>query len=642
MTESEPNSLKVKPSFRGLFFKFLAVLVPVFLMLEIPGFYILTQYESSDHEAALANRMGNQAARVAGALARHDAQRNPMLARDFLASMASDSAFLCAELRARDDNRMLASIPQKMGCSISNRAHHVTLSTGQNNDAILLVQFSSQEIAASQQLRQTLTILLVVFGFVVAALAAAFGFHFIVNRPLNALLAGIRRNAETGERIHIEVAKQDEIGAVSVAFNEMLEHEIEREEALVKINKDLQRSEEELKSLSEELEDRVRTRTSELKTREAALFQSEQRYKDFSVASSDWHWEMDEELRFSYFSDRFAEVTGVDTPVLLGKTREETGIPDVDPVQWQDHLSALHNQNAFRNFIHPRQRANAETAWFSINGVPYFSEDGVFKGYRGTGSDITDLIEARLEAEAANRAKSEFLSSMSHELRTPLNSILGFGQLLDDNPRVPLDDGQKRFVSQILKNGEHLLHLINRLLDLAKIEAAEISMTIEDVPISEALEDCVGMARSLIKSRDVELIVEPTPSAHKTCRADKGMLRQALLNLLSNAIKYTSDGGTVAIRSRYSDPDTVQFSISDTGQGIPLERQNALFEPFNRLGLEAGSIEGTGIGLTITKHLVNLMGGEIDFESTAKEGSTFWINLPTSKPTDAQRMSAVE
>ena len=518
----------------------------------------------------------------------------------------------------------------------------MTLSTGQNNDAVLLVQFSSQEIAASQQLRQTLTILLVVFGFVVAALAAGFGFHLTVNRPLNALLAAIRRNAETGERIPIAVAKQDEIGAVSAAFNEMLEHEMEREETLVIINREFQHSEEELKNLSEELEDRVRTRTSELKTREAALFQSEQCYKDYSVASSDWHWEMNEDLRFSYFSDRFVEITGVDTQILLGKTREETGIPNVDPIQWQDHLAALHSRKAFRNFIHPRQKPDGKTAWLSINGVPYFDEDGAFKGYRGTGSDITDLVEARLEAEAANRAKSEFLSSMSHELRTPLSSILGFGQLLDDDPEAPLGEGQQKFVGQILINGEHLLYLINRLLDLAKIEASEISMTIEDVLVSEALEDCVDMARSLIKDRYIELIVEPAPSAQKTCRADKGMLRQALLNPLSNAIKYTGDGGTVAIRSQYLDADTVRFSISDTGEGIPLEHQAGLFEPFDRLGLEAGPIEGTGIGLTITNHLVNLMDGEIGFELTKDEGSTFWIDLSSSEPMDTRRISAVQ
>ena len=150
----------------------------------------------------------------------------------------------------------------------------MTLSTGQNNDAVLLVQFSSQEIATFQKLRQALTIPFIVFGFVVAALAAGFSFRLIANRPLDALLAAIRRNAETGERIPIAVAKQDKIGAVSAAFNEMLKYEMELEETLVKINRELQRSEEELKNLSEELEDRVRARTSELKRGRLRFFKA--------------------------------------------------------------------------------------------------------------------------------------------------------------------------------------------------------------------------------------------------------------------------------------------------------------------------------------------------------------------------------
>jgi PAS domain-containing protein len=149
-----------------------------------------------------------------------------------------------------------------------------------------------------------------------------------------------------------------------------VKYEMELEETLVKINRGLQRSDEELKNLSEELEDRVRARTSELKTREAALFQSEQHYKDYAVASSDWQWEMNEDLRFSYCSSRFVEITGVDTQILLDKNREETGISDVDPIQWQDHLDDLHSRNAFRNFIPPRQNRTLKHLGFRSTAFP--------------------------------------------------------------------------------------------------------------------------------------------------------------------------------------------------------------------------------------------------------------------------------
>ncbi len=416
----DQDSRKFSFAFNRLFAKFLLVLVPVFLALEIPGFYFLTQYETRDHEEALASRVGNHAARIATALAAHDTSGNPRLAHDFLASLAADRAFLCAELRSHTGDRVLAAAPSNVGCSGRNSGHQFALAVGEDSARTLLVQFTSSEIAESHSLRRSLTLAVVIFGFIVAAIAAAFGFHLIVNRPLGNLLTAIRTNAESGERTTIDASSHDELGAVTKAFNNMLKLESRREQELGQINESLRESREEFQTLNFELEERVRIRTSELKSRETALFDSEQRFRNFAEASSDWYWEMDENLRFSYFSDRFTEVTGVDATLLLGKTREETGVPGVDLEQWQSHLDALHAHRIFRSFIHPRVKPDGNTVWLSINGIPYFDPDGNFRGYRGTGSDITfrhgheialqrtmDDLERRVEERTSELQESE-------------------------------------------------------------------------------------------------------------------------------------------------------------------------------------------------------------------------------------------
>jgi signal transduction histidine kinase/CheY-like chemotaxis protein len=236
-----------------------------------------------------------------------------------------------------------------------------------------------------------------------------------------------------------------------------------------------------------------------------------------------------------------------------------------------------------------------------------------------------ELGQARKEAERANEAKSEFLSSMSHELRTPLNAILGFGQILASD-RLPQTEAQKRdFVNHILKAGRHLLSLINDILDLAKIEAGGVTLSLEPASVTELLAECQKLTEPLASERGIRMVF-PVDSSILVV-ADRMRLKQVLLNLLSNAIKYNRDGGVVVVACEVGDAQRVRISVQDSGHGLRPDQIKGLFQPFNRLGQEAGPIEGTGIGLIITKKLVELMGGTIGVSSAVGAGSVFFVEL---------------
>ncbi|WP_351124190.1 PAS domain S-box protein [Shewanella sp. T24-MNA-CIBAN-0130] len=282
---------------------------------------------------------------------------------------------------------------------------------------------------------------------------------------------------------------------------------------------------------------------------------------------------------------------------------------------------------------------NGQETVVSINATTFYDRDnnlqGVFYGAR----DVTErnrldqklqdknveLESATMAAEKANLAKSDFLSSMSHELRTPLGAILGFAQLLESSTPPPQHTQQKS-IAQILKAGWYLLELINEVLDLALIESGKLPMSIETISLDEVMQECILMSEPQAKTYGIKMIFNRSDSINFV-NVDRTRLKQVILNLLSNAIKYNREGGSVILESSQSTEDMIRISVRDTGEGLSEEQLGQLFQPFNRLGQEANNQEGTGIGLVVSKRLVESMDGIIGVQSHVGVGSVFWFEL---------------
>jgi signal transduction histidine kinase len=247
-----------------------------------------------------------------------------------------------------------------------------------------------------------------------------------------------------------------------------------------------------------------------------------------------------------------------------------------------------------------------------------------------------ELTSAKESAEKANLAKSEFLSRMSHELRTPLNAVLGFAQLLELDE---LAEDQTQSVQHILKAGRHLLTLIDELLDVSRIEAGTMVLALKTVDPLSLLDGIVKIMQPMAETYEVTLGLETSSSTELNVVADPQRLKQVMLNLLSNSIKYNRLGGQVRVSCQALDDNLVRLEVRDTGIGISAEKMKRLFMPFDRLGAEQTDIEGSGIGLTLTKHLVEAMHGKLSLQSEQGQGTTVWVDLPRRIVAKAQKVT---
>ncbi len=390
-----------------------------------------------------------------------------------------------------------------------------------------------------------------------------------------------------------------------------------------------------LRGARSELESEVRNRTRELEAEIEEREQAEAEYKNILETLQDVYFRVDAEGRFERLSPSVESVCGYKVEELLGEPEESVWHQSEMRKAFSEALRA--GNGVVTNFEAVGRQKDGTLLWGSINAHYCRDDKGRVTGIQGTIREISKrkeaevmLVRAKEAAEAANQAKSGFLSSMSHELRTPLNAVIGMAQLLDSDEGLPTK--HKSNVRDIHKAGKHLLELINDVLDLAKIESGQMQLSMESVPLAKVLEDCQALVEPLANARDILVSLESPKTAKGFVRADYSRLKQVILNLLSNAVKYNHKNGYVGIRCTFRDVDAVRISIRDTGRGIAAGDLDKLFTPFDRLGAEFGAIEGTGIGLVITKELVEAMGGTIGVESVPDEGSTFWVELPLAEP----------
>ena len=352
-----------------------------------------------------------------------------------------------------------------------------------------------------------------------------------------------------------------------------------------------------------------------------------------------YQFELDADLtpRFPYMSERARTLLGLDPALaaLDAAVLMDRIVPEDRERVTASIIESAHALTLWAWEFRVRV-APDELRWIRATSSPLRLPDGstVWHGYMQDVTELRELERARQDkaaAEAANRAKTDFLSRMSHELRTPLNAVLGFAQLLEIDRTDPLSDGQRRRVKLIRESGEHLLQMIGDLLDLTRIESGSLQVQIDAVPLRTLVEEALNMLRPQAEAAQVQLRLE-LPGDDLAARADRTRLRQVLLNLLSNAIKYNRPDGSVELQvapaPSADGASWLTIRVSDTGMGIAAADLPHLFEPFNRLSQAGGAIEGSGIGLSVTRALVTLMHGRIQARSTVGIGSSFEVTLP--------------
>lgn len=405
----------------------------------------------------------------------------------------------------------------------------------------------------------------------------------------------------------------------------------------------------------------IGTDITERKRIEEELRQSEERMRLVLNATNDGIWDWNPLTHEDYLSPRWKEIVGYRDDELINHDSSffELIHPEDRPEVTQAVKNHFDHHMPYRTEMRLRHR-DGSYRWVLSRGEAIRDLQGKPVRMVGSITDITDLKQAeeklktlneeletrvkqrtaemtaaRDEAERANRAKSEFLSRMSHELRTPMNAILGFSQLLEHENLPPQ---QLSFVQEIHRAGDYLLEMINELLDLARIESGKMVSVLQPVNIAMAINSATEIIQPLINAKHI-LVINQCSSCH-TVLADPTRLKQILVNLLSNAAKYNHHGGYVKIFSRLVGNDWLRLCITDTGPGISQEKHQFLFKPFERIGAELSAIEGTGIGLALSKQLMELMNGRIGFNSAPGEGSTFWIELPRTLESEQTNLPA--
>jgi PAS domain S-box-containing protein len=369
------------------------------------------------------------------------------------------------------------------------------------------------------------------------------------------------------------------------------------------------------------------------KIAQEALQESEEKYRTYINTSPNPIFVLDFKGNFIDVNPAACEVTGYSGEELL----------NMNYYNMFSEEQRIQRENNFKN-LQLKGKMSGEYPYVNKNGVEFYLSIEVVKipdnRFLAMCTDVTErkkteeeILQAKINAEASNRTKTEFLANMSHELRTPLNSVIGFADMMRSQVAGDINEKQAGYLSNISQSGKHLLNIINEILDISKIESGKMKLYKEDVLLVETYAEIIATLQHIASRKEIKLDISPWPE-NEYAYADRAKLKQILYNLVGNAIKFTNEGGSVIIGTR-NDGKFIHISVSDTGIGIAPDGLERLFKPFTQLeSFESRTYEGTGLGLALSKELVELHGGKITAESEPGKGSTFIFTLPSAKTAD--------
>jgi signal transduction histidine kinase/CheY-like chemotaxis protein/HAMP domain-containing protein len=456
-----------------------------------------------------------------------------------------------------------------------------------------------------------------IYGIAILSLILATGLGLIISRtiyiPLVKLQQALVAVGKGDFSMKIEISSQDEIGMLNTFFNKMVNN-LEK----TTVSRDM------LESANTALKDEILHRKS---TEQLIIRERQNLYNMLDSLPMAFHLQApDYSVPFAnkVFHELFGDPQKKNCYSLMHQRTEPCEV--CEPFKVFDHKN---NEVSIWQSLNGRTYITVCTPFTDVDGSPLVMEMAL---------DITeeenakkDAILAKEEAEKASRAKSEFLTHMSHEFRTPMNAILGFSQLLEMDKEYPLNPFQKSQVHHILKAGGHLLELINHVLDLSRIESGHISLSTEEVRAFSVISEVLELLRPLLKEKNLSFKTVSLKTSDISVLSDRVRLKQILLNIISNAIKYNRQGGSISVTLQKLENKKVQISVEDTGVGISPKNLETIFHPFQRVESKTETVEGTGVGLTISKRLVELMNSSLEVQSEEGKGSCFSIILPEGK-----------